>query len=86
MPIYEFVCTSCKYTFEEFLHINTSNPSCPECKGEVQKLISRFSGVVKGSEHRLLDCIVGEDADKKRGILEKRKEKRKLISNRTEGT
>jgi putative FmdB family regulatory protein len=83
MPIYEFACLKCEYEFEEFLHLSSPDPACPECKGQTKRLISRFSGVVKGSEHRLLDCVVGEDADKRRAILEKRKEKRK--ANKTEG-
>jgi hypothetical protein len=40
--------------------------------------MSLFSGVVKGSEHRSIDCIVGEDADKRRGYLENRKKVRKI--------
>ncbi|MDD5650078.1 MAG: zinc ribbon domain-containing protein [Candidatus Nanoarchaeia archaeon] len=80
MPIYEFSCLSCGYEFEEFLHIDSPDAKCPECGSETRRLISRFSGVVKGSEHRLLDCIIGEDADKRRSILEKRKEKRKAMS------
>lgn len=83
MPIYEFLCKKCEHKFEDYLHVSSPNPVCPECKSEVEKLMSMFSGVVKGSEHRLLDCVVGEDADKRRSILEKRKEKRK--AKQTEG-
>ena len=77
MPIYEFRCEECGHEFEDFQHVNAENPKCPVCQKQVQKLMSRFSGVVKGSEHRSIDCIVGEDADKRRGYLEKRKENRK---------
>jgi len=77
MPIYEFRCEECGHEFEDFQHVNSENPNCPVCQKHVQKLMSRFSGVVKGSENRSLDCIVGEDADRRRGYLEKRKEKRK---------
>jgi len=77
MPIYEFSCNECGHKFEEYLCFNSSDPKCPECKGESKRLISRFSSVIKGSENRLLDCVVGEDADRRRSYLEKRKEKRK---------
>ncbi len=78
MPIYEYRCEVCSHKFEEYLSINSLNPNCPECGGITEKLISHCSAVIKGSENRSIDCIVGEDADRRRGILEKRKEKRKL--------
>lgn len=77
MPIYEYCCTSCKHKFEDFSHVSSKNPVCPKCNCEVEKLMSRFSGVVTGSENRTIDCIVGADADKRRGYLEKRAEKQK---------
>jgi putative FmdB family regulatory protein len=78
MPIYEYRCEKCGNEFEEYMSINDSNPDCPECGKTTQKLISRFLGVIKGSENRSIDCLVGEDADKRRGYLEKRKQNRKL--------
>jgi len=80
MPIYEYSCTSCKHEFEDFLKVNDIDPLCPECKGKVQKKISHFSGVVKGSQNRTIDCIVGEDADRRRGYLQKRREKRAITT------
>lgn len=80
MPIYEYCCNECGYKFEDFVHIGAEKPKCPECQGEVSQLVSRFSSVIKGSEHRLLDCVVGEDAERRRGILEKRKEKRNKLN------
>lgn len=77
MPIYEYKCVSCEHRFEEIMQVGAENPQCPKCGAIVERIISRFLGIIKGSEHRLLDCVVGEDADKKRNILEKRKEKRK---------
>lgn len=76
MPIFEYQCKECGHQFEDLLSVD-SVPKCPECGEATKKLISLFSGVVKGSEHKLLDCIVGEDAERRRGFLEKRKEKRK---------
>lgn len=77
MPIYEFSCLKCGHEFEELLPLNSSNPECPKCKSETEKLVSHFCGIVKGSENRTIDVIVGEDADRRREILRKRREKRK---------
>jgi putative FmdB family regulatory protein len=77
MPIYEYRCLKCDHEFEVYAHYNSENPECEKCSSTTEKLISRFSGVVPGSENRTIDCIVGADADKRRGYLQKRKEKRK---------
>ena len=66
MPIYEYKCKECNYEFEEILSANSKNPICPECTSETERIMSRFCGIVKGSEHRLLDCVVGADADRRR--------------------
>jgi len=79
MPLYEYRCLKCEYEFEDILSVDAKNPECLECHGETEKLISHFFGIVKGSEHRLLDCVVGDDANKKWEILNKRKEKRSKI-------
>jgi len=85
MPLYDFRCLSCGFEFEDLLKISDSNPKCPECNLDTQKLISRFSGVVTGSEHRSLDCIVGADAEKRWQAIEKRKVDRRnnVIQKRT---
>jgi putative FmdB family regulatory protein len=73
MPLYEFQCNVCSFEFETLASSNEENPKCNECGGDTRKLVSRFSGVVKGSEHRSIDCIVGEDSDKRWQAVEKRK-------------
>ena len=78
MPIYEYQCQECGHEFEDYLSIDSPNPDCPICNKSTQKLVSSFLGVVKGSENRTIDCLVGEDADRRRGILEQRKLKRKI--------
>jgi putative FmdB family regulatory protein len=76
MPLYDLKCKVCDNVFEEILSINSENPKCKKCNGETEKLISIFSGVVKGSEHRSLDCIVGADAEKRWLAHEKRHNER----------
>ena len=49
MPIYEYECKSCENVFEVQQRM-TDDPleACPECKGEVKKLISASSFQLKG--------------------------------------
>jgi len=79
-PIYEYRCKNdkCELEFDSFLNIQDSDikKQCPVCDTEAQKLISGFSFVNKGSEHRDIDCIVGEDAERKWENIHKRKTKR----------
>jgi putative FmdB family regulatory protein len=77
MPLYDLKCENCQYIFEVLLKIQDENPSCPKCNGITQKLISRFFGVVPGSENRTLDCIVGHDSEKRWAAIEQRKIERK---------
>jgi len=51
MPIYEYGCGVCGHTFERLQKVSDDPvQDCPECdeKGEVKKLISRSSFVLKG--------------------------------------
>lgn len=44
MPFYEYKCTACEHRFEEFQAINDDPLSeCPECSGQVKRLISNIS-------------------------------------------
>jgi putative FmdB family regulatory protein len=50
MPIYEYECTQCRKHHEVMQRITDSAISeCPDCKGELKKLISNTSFVLKGS-------------------------------------
>jgi putative FmdB family regulatory protein len=51
MPTYEYKCLKCNHRFELFQKI-TDDPVtvCPECKGEVKRLISGGAGsIFKGT-------------------------------------
>ena len=50
MPIYEYECKSCENVFEVQQRM-TDKPlkKCPDCSGEVKKLISATSFQLKGS-------------------------------------
>lgn len=50
MPIYEFKCFNCEKQFEIMLKFNDDFPKiCPECGGEIKKLISNTSFILKGT-------------------------------------
>ena len=57
MPTYDYKCKKCSHTFEYF-HTMSDAPLelCPECKGELRRLISGGSGLIfKGSGFYLTD-------------------------------
>ncbi len=46
MPTYEYECRKCEHRFERFQSMNDPPVSvCPECQGEVRRLISGGSGL-----------------------------------------
>ena len=66
MPIYEYKCKKCGWTFE-FLVRESVKPECPKCKSKrLEKLLSTFSaGVPKDS----CACPAGRMGVKKRGCV-----------------
>lgn len=53
MPTYEYECEACGYRFERRQAITEDAISeCPECRGNVQRIISGGAGfILKGSGH-----------------------------------
>jgi putative FmdB family regulatory protein len=48
MPIYEFHCQPCEFTFEDLVRSSTESVSCPKCSGEVKRLLSACVSHVAG--------------------------------------
>ncbi|MDP2916991.1 MAG: zinc ribbon domain-containing protein [Dehalococcoidia bacterium] len=50
MPIYEYVCDTCKSRFELMRPFSRANEgaSCPKCQGKAERVISRCFAVSKG--------------------------------------
>ena len=57
MPTYEYECKSCGYSFEAFQSMSDAPlTDCPQCKGEVRRLINGGSGIIfKGSGFYVTD-------------------------------
>lgn len=51
MPIYEYYCTQCDNTFEEWSKNASSHEhkKCPNCGGDAKQLISNTAFILKGS-------------------------------------
>ena len=66
MPIYEYQCTKCKKEFEVMQKI-TEEPlsECNSCGGELKKLITNTSFVLKGSGWYVTDY---PSADRKKAL------------------
>ncbi len=43
MPLYEYHCEKCGFSFEELVFHRDREMRCPKCKGKVKKIMSRFS-------------------------------------------
>ena len=50
MPTYEYACTACSHSFEQFQQF-TDDPltQCPECAGRLRKVFGSVGVVFKGS-------------------------------------
>lgn len=49
MPLYEFECQKCHHRFERIQGVSDSDPKCPKCGGEVEKLLHAPAVQFKGS-------------------------------------
>ena len=56
MPLYEYQCRDCGVRFERRQHINDeAMKACPECGGEVHRLIQPVGIIFKGSGFYVTD-------------------------------
>ncbi|MFQ6100854.1 MAG: FmdB family zinc ribbon protein [Anaerolineae bacterium] len=56
MPLYEYQCQACGVRFERWQHVNDEPVKvCPECGGEVHRLIQPVGVIFKGSGFYVTD-------------------------------
>ena len=79
MPIYEYRCMNCNDVVEEIVKVGENTIKCEKCGETRKRVMSRFSGVVKGSTNRLLDCVVGQKSEERWKMIHERKEARDKI-------
>lgn len=89
MPIYEYKCQKCGYSFEQLQRVTDEPPCvCPECKSKsLVKLVSNTSFQLKGSGWYVTD-FKNKKAEEEKGNIETKptqkddKPKEKLKDNK----
>jgi putative FmdB family regulatory protein len=75
MPIYEYACEKCDKHLEIIQKI-TSDPLtiCPDCKGQLRKMISNTSFVLKGTGWYVTDYASNKNNSAKTPVPSKQKD------------
>lgn len=66
MPIYEYKCLDCERQFEIMLKVTDEGPkNCLDCGGQIRKLISNTSFILKGTGWYVTDYA---SSDRKKAV------------------
>ena len=78
MPTYDYKCKKCSHTFEYYQTMSDAPLElCPECKGELRRLISGVSGLIfKGSGFYFTDYVKKDSSEKKEKSTANKKSKK----------
>ena len=51
MPVYEYVCTTCRIRFEKLRSMDTSHEAapCPDCGSQAARALSVFAAFTRGA-------------------------------------
>ena len=84
MPIYEYECKNCGFKFEVWQKI-TEEPlkTCKKCGGEVRRLISNTSFILKGTGWYVTD-YARKEKERKEKEKKKEVEKKQEVKERGE--
>jgi putative FmdB family regulatory protein len=78
MPIYEYICEKCGSELEVIQKVGDAPlKKCPDCKGKLEKIVSRTSFQFKGSGWYVTDYArksTSGDADKAGKVADKKAE------------
>ena len=61
MPVYEYLCPTCKSRFDVLRPISRMNDEtcCPECETRAEKQLSVFSAMIMGGDGAMLPMAGG---------------------------
>lgn len=67
MSLYEYMCQTCGYEFEELINNKEDNLfiSCKKCGNDAERKMSTFLSVVEGSSNESIDKKIGREANKR---------------------
>jgi|COG998Drversion2_1049125.scaffolds.fasta_scaffold258501_1 putative FmdB family regulatory protein len=87
MPIYEYKCTKCEKE-QEFIQKFSDDPvtTCPDCGGEMKKLISTNSFVLKGSGWYMTDYGTKKEKDKAKPKTDPKTDKKEKSTKKDKKT
>jgi len=75
MPIYEYVCEKCDKQMEVIQKITEAPLTvCPDCKGQLKKMISNTSFVLKGTGWYVTDYASNKNSSSKTSDKKKQKD------------
>jgi len=81
MPLYDYKCTKCGHVFEVMQRISEEPLKfCPQCKGEIKRLISAAGIVFKGSGFYATDSKKSQQSTVTSQKKEKKESKGKEVS------
>jgi len=92
MPVYEYQCRACGMRFERRQHIDDESVKvCPECGGEVHRLIQPVGIIFRGSgfyvtDNRAKSSTSGTGSSKKRSEKSEVKESESADKSSTKST
>ena len=81
MPLYEYVCKSCSYEFEELVNISTEDSEvvCKNCGSSVERKMSSFASVIAGgTTNETVDMSIGREAEKRWQMHHDKQSKRRV--------
>lgn len=86
MPTYEYECLDCQLRFEEFQTMTEDAiKECPECKGQVKRLISAGAGLLfKGTGFYITDYRSKDYTKKEQESSDYKPPKKKKTEAKTE--
>ena len=59
MPIYEYACPTCNYSFDKLQSMDAAGADCPRCDQPARRSISLFAAVTAGADGEMSSLAGG---------------------------